>query len=52
MELGKKTNDRKFHAEQNKSERFFHIFNRKGAMTSEMSPGITVPYMEHWTNMG
>jgi len=30
----------------------FHISNRKGAMTSQRTPGITVPYMGHWTNMG
>ena len=52
MELEKKPNDRKLYAEDKKSMRFFHIFNRKGAMTSQRSPGITVPYMEHWANMG
>jgi len=52
MELEIKPNDSKFHAEHKKLERFFHITNRKGAMTSQRAPGITVPYMGHWNNMG
>jgi len=52
MELEIIPNVSKFHAEHNKFERFFHISNRKGAMTSQMAPGITDTYMLHWINMG
>jgi len=45
-------NDSKFHGEHKKSERFCHILKRKGAMTSQRAPGITVPNRGHWTNMG
>ena len=52
MELEKTPNDSKFYAEHIKFMRFFHIFNRNGAMTSQSAPGITVTYMLHWTIMG
>jgi len=52
MELEIITYDSKFHAEHKQCGRIFHISNRKGAMTSQRAPGITVPYMGHWNNMG
>jgi len=52
MELQIIPNDSKFHVEHKILEQFFHISNKKGAMTSQRAPGITVPYMGHWTNMG